>query len=104
VKKGFLLDGITLHACGVSPRHIEFPTSIEAHFAHAGLALRNRAAMAAGKTTDAVVAETFDEGGIGFADALIQNLTQGGHGEPLGAILALAERGGAFGFRYSGKG
>jgi hypothetical protein len=67
--------------------------------------------MAAGIAANAVVAETFDEGGISFADALIQNLTQGGHREPLDSILALGKRRGAlgsrisaFGSRYSVKG
>jgi hypothetical protein len=84
VEEGLLLDGIALHAGGVSPRHVESSSPIKTNFADTGLAVGNWAAVAAGVAADAVVIEIFDEGRIGFSDALIQNFTQGGHRDLLG--------------------
>jgi len=74
MEEGFFLNGIALHPSGVSPGDIEFATAIEADPADAGLAVGNWAAVAAGIAADAIVAERLDEGRIGFADSLVENV------------------------------
>jgi hypothetical protein len=39
--------------------------------------------VSAGEAADAVVAELFVESGIGFANALVEDGAEGGHGGPL---------------------
>jgi hypothetical protein len=39
--------------------------------------------VAAGEAADAVVAEILDQGRVGFADSLVEDVAEGGHGEPL---------------------
>jgi hypothetical protein len=80
VKKGLLLDGIALHAGGVSPRNVQLASAVEADFADSRLALGDWALMAAGEAADAILAEIFDERRIGFAGSLVEDFTQGGHG------------------------
>jgi hypothetical protein len=72
-----------LHAGGVSPGDVKFAAAIESDFTDSGLAFGDRAAVAAGDATDAVVAESLNEAGIGFADSLVENVAQGGHGKNL---------------------
>jgi hypothetical protein len=79
VKKRLLLDGITLGASNVSPGNVEFAAAVEAHFADTGLALGNGAAVSAGKATQATIVQPFDESGIGFANALVEDGAEGGH-------------------------
>jgi hypothetical protein len=67
-----------LHAGGISPRRVERTAAIEANLADTGLAFGNRAAMAAGKTSDAVVFEFLVENWISFANSLIEDVAQGG--------------------------
>jgi len=74
VEEGLLLDGIALHAGGVSPGDVEFAAAIEADFADSGLAVWDRAAVAAGEAADPVVADRLDEGRIGFSDSLVENV------------------------------
>jgi hypothetical protein len=88
VKERLLLDGVALHAGGVSPGDIEFATAIEADFADSGLTVGDRAAVAAGEAAHAIVAERFDEGRIGFADSVVENVAQGGHAKTSPFILA----------------
>jgi hypothetical protein len=106
VKKGLLFDGIALHSGGVSPRHVESAATIEADFADAGLSFGNGTAVAAGKAAHAIIAEILGERGIGFADSLVENVTQGGHRKPLVYILTrrvgMAAEG--FDFELSGCG
>ena len=97
MEEGLLLDRITLHSARVSPRNVEPAATIEANLADSGLSVRNGAAVSAGKTADAVIAEAFDEQWIGFADSLVEDVAQGGHGAS-GNILA-RER--AFSTQYS---
>lgn len=80
VKERLLLDGIALRAGGVSPRNVELASAIEADFADAGLPFGDRTTMSAGETADAVVAESLDERGFGFANTYVENFTEGGHG------------------------
>jgi hypothetical protein len=84
VEEGLLLDGIALHAGGVSPGNVEFAATIEADFADSRLTVGDWTTVAAGKAADAVVAEILDETRIGFADSLVENVAQGGHRGPLG--------------------
>jgi hypothetical protein len=84
VEEGLLLDGIALHAGGVSPGDVEFAAAIEANFADSGLTVGDWTTVAAGEAADAVIAEIFNQARISFADSLVENVAQGGHGEPLG--------------------
>jgi len=84
VEERLLLDGIALHAGRVSPGDVELAAAIEADFADSGLTVGDGTTVAAGEAADAVVAEIFDQARIGFADSLVENVAQGGHGGPLG--------------------
>jgi hypothetical protein len=90
VEEWLFLDGVALHAGGVSPGDEEFSAAIEADFADAGLAFGNGAAVAAGETADAVVVEFFVERRICLADSLVEDVAQGGHGRTSAIILALS--------------
>jgi hypothetical protein len=79
MEERLLLDGIALHSSGVSPRDVEGAAAIEADFAHAGLALGNRAAVAARKTADAVVIKFFVESCVGLANSAVQDVAEGRH-------------------------
>jgi hypothetical protein len=79
VEERLLFDGIALHACGVSPGDVERAAAVVADFAHTGLALGNGAAVAAGKTADALVVEFFVERGVGLANSAVENIAEGGH-------------------------
>jgi hypothetical protein len=83
VEEGLLLDGIALHSGGISPGNEEFSAAIEADFADSGLAFGDGAAMTAGETAYAIILEMLVESRIGFADSLVENVAQGGHGVPL---------------------
>lgn len=80
MEERFLFDGIALHSGGVSPGDVERAAAVEANFADAGLAFGNGAAVATGKTADAIVVKFFVERGVGFADSLVQDIAEGGHG------------------------
>ena len=79
VEEGLFLDGIALHAGGVSPWNEEGAGAIEADFADSGLAVRDGAAVSAGEAADAVVVEFFVKRGGGFADVVVEDLAEGGH-------------------------
>jgi hypothetical protein len=81
VEERLLLDGIALHAAYVSPRDVKCASAIEAHFADAGLAFGNRAAVPAGKAANAIAVERLVE--IAGPNATVKSLTQGGHGRLL---------------------
>src|SRR3974377_1661097 len=83
MEERLLLDGIALHARGVSPRHVELAAAIEAHLAHPCLSLGDRAAMATGETSDAIVAEILHQRGFRFMDSFGEDVAQGGQGVPL---------------------
>jgi hypothetical protein len=68
-----------LHSSGIAPGDVESATAVVANFANAGLAFGNGAAVAAGKTADALVVEFFVERGVRFADSPIQDIAEGGH-------------------------
>ena len=78
VEEGFLLDRIALHASGISPRNIELAGAIKAHLAHTSLAFGNRATMTAGETADAIIPEILNQGWIGFAYSLVEDVAQRG--------------------------
>jgi hypothetical protein len=71
VEEWLLFNGIALHPGGVAPRHVKSAAAVVANFAYAGLAIRNRAAMTAGKTADAIVVQFFVKRRIRFADSLV---------------------------------
>src|SRR5215469_7521490 len=95
MEERLLLDRITLHTGGVSPRDIERAAAVVADFADSGLAVGNGAAMAAREAADSVVVESFVESRFGFADSLVEDVAQGGQNrKPLISILARSERDG----------
>jgi hypothetical protein len=59
---------------------VESAAAVVADFANASLAFRDGAAMAAGKTAEAIVLELLVETRIGFANLLVEDGTKGGHG------------------------
>jgi len=79
VKKRLLLNGIALHAGGVSPWNEEGAAAIEADFADSGLAFGDGAAVSAGEAADTIVVEFFVERGVGLADVVVEDLAEGGH-------------------------
>ena len=88
VEERLLFDGIALHSGGVSPGDVECAAAVEADFADAGLAFGDGAAVAAGKTADAVVVEFFVEGRIGLADSFGRGCRGGWATEiPLGTMV-----------------
>ena len=93
VEEWFLFDWVTLGSGGVSPRDVERAAAIVADFADSGLAFGDGAAMSASEAAHAVVLELLDKRGIGFADLLVENGAEGGHGGSV-SILTLG-RGGA---------
>ena len=80
MEEGLLFDGVTLRAGDVSPGTVERAASVVAYFADSGLAFGDRAGMAAGVAADPLAAQVFDQCGIGFADFLIEDGAEGGHG------------------------
>jgi hypothetical protein len=83
VEEWFFLDGIALGSGGVSPRDEEGAAAVVADFADSGLAVRDGAAMSASEAAYAVVVEFLVESGGSFADSLVENGAEGGHGRPL---------------------
>jgi len=79
VEERLFFDGIALHAGGVSPGDIEGAAPVVANFAHPGLALGNRTAVAAGKTADALVIEFFVERRVRLANSAVEDIAEGGH-------------------------
>lgn len=61
VEERLLLNGIALHASGVSPGDVERTAAIEADFADSGLTFGNGTTMSAGKTADSIVVELLVE-------------------------------------------
>ena len=89
VEERFLFDGIALHAGGVSPGNIQCAAAVEADFADAGLTIGDGAAVAAREAANAVAAEMLVKFGIGFTDALIHDVAQGGHGDLLAPFYGM---------------
>jgi hypothetical protein len=83
VEEGLFFHGIALRAGDVAEGRIEFSAAIEADFADTGLAFGNGAAVAAGEAAEAEVIEGLAEGGVGFADFLVEDGAEVGHGGPL---------------------
>jgi hypothetical protein len=81
VEEWFLFDGVALGAGGVSPGCVEGAAAVVADFANSRLAFGDGAAVSAGITADAVVGELFVEMGIGFADLMVEDGAEGGHGD-----------------------
>jgi hypothetical protein len=79
VEERFLFDWVALGAGGVSPGDVECAAAVVSDFADAGLAFGDGAAMSAGETAHSVVGELLVEGGIGFADLLVEKGAEGGH-------------------------
>ena len=55
VEKGLLFDGIALHSGNITPGNVESATAVESNFAHTGLAIGNRAAVAAGVAAHPII-------------------------------------------------
>jgi aspartate oxidase len=83
VKEWLFLDRVALGSSGVSPGDEQSAAAVVADFAHAGLAFGDGAAMSASEAPHAVIVEFLVKTGIGFADSLVENTAEGGHGRPL---------------------
>ena len=81
VEEWFLFDWVALGSGGVSPGDVERAAAVVADFADSGLAFGDGAAMSASEAAHAIVVELLEERGIGFADLLVENGAEGGHGE-----------------------
>ena len=81
VEERFLFDRVALGSGGVSPGYIERAAAVVADFADSGLAFGDGTTMSAGEAAHAIVFELLVERGIGFADLLVENSAEGGHGE-----------------------
>src|SRR5580658_7602438 len=88
VEERFLFDWVALGSGGVSPGDVERAAAVVADFADSGLAFGDGTAMSASETADAVIVELLDECGIGFADLLVEEGAEGGHGSS-GCTLTL---------------
>jgi len=77
VEEGLFLDGIALYTANIAPRHIQRTAAVVAHLADAGLAVGDRATMAAGITADTVAVELFVQ--LSFADVLVNDVAEGRH-------------------------
>ncbi len=80
VEEWFLFDWIALGSGGVSPGDVERAAAVVADFADSGLAFGDGTAMSASEAAHAIVVELLEERGIGFADLLVENGAEGGHG------------------------
>lgn len=69
-----------------TPRDVQLAGSVVADFANASLAFWNRTAVAAGKASQSVVVEPFDELGISLVNVGIEDCAEGGHGEALSSF------------------
>jgi hypothetical protein len=69
-----------LRTSRITPRDIKRPAAVVADFAHSGLAVWDGTAMSARETANPVVLEPLVKTGISFADSLVENGSEGGHG------------------------
>ncbi len=80
MEERLFLDGIALHSADITPGHIECAALVVPHLADAGLTIGNGAAVTAGVAAHAVAIELLVE--ITLADVLVNDVAEGGHGEP----------------------
>jgi hypothetical protein len=104
VEEGLLLDGIALRSSDVSPGHVELAAAVVTDFAHTGLAVGDRTTMSAGEAAHAVLVEPLVKMRIGFADSIIENTAEGGHGFLLSILTPVRDEASAFGLRGKGVG
>src|SRR5213075_966598 len=79
VEEWLLLDRIALNSPNVAPGNVELSAAVEAHFADAGLAIGNRAAVSTGKAAQPIVIEFFNQAGISLANVIVQNFAEVSH-------------------------
>ncbi len=84
VEERLFFDGIALHAGGVSPGDVEFAAAIEADFADSWLAFGNGQQWPQEKQRTRLLPRFSYKGRICFADSLVEDVAEGGHGKPLG--------------------
>src|SRR6185437_15821194 len=77
VEERFLFDGIALHSAHVAPGDMEHAALVVAHFANAGLTVRNGTAVTTGVAAHPVAIQLLVQ--IAFTDILIDDVAQGGH-------------------------
>lgn len=69
----FFLNRIALHSAHVAPWSVELSTAIEAHLAHADLAIRYWATMAARYAADKSLVHFFAQ--VAFPNGFLQDVT-----------------------------
>jgi hypothetical protein len=77
MEEWFFLYGVALNTPHVTPRNVEFASSIESNLANPGPAFRDRAAMAARETADSPIVELLVK--LAFANIVIKNVSHGSH-------------------------
>jgi hypothetical protein len=77
VKERLFLDRIALHPANVTPGNVEFSALVVANLAHAGLALKNGAAMSASETANAIAFNRLVK--LAFADVLVEDVPERRH-------------------------
>src|SRR4051812_15986760 len=92
MEEGLLLDGIALDSAHITPGNIQLAAAVVADLADAGLALGNRAGMAAGVAAQAIAIERLDQLGRSLVDVRVQDVFEGGHLERDSTAVRCSER------------
>src|ERR1700722_7262066 len=79
MEERLFFDRIALRASNVSPRNVKLAAAVETDLADPGLSLGNRTTMPAGKTTQAIVLQCFDQPRVSLTNVAVENGPQGGH-------------------------
>ena len=79
MEEWFFLYGVALNAPHVTPRNVEFASSIESNLANPGPALRDRAAMAAREAADSPIVKLLVK--LAFANIVIKDVSHRSHGQ-----------------------
>src|SRR5690242_732212 len=74
VVERLLLNGIALHSAHIAPRNVELSAAVEAHLAHADLAVRYGAAMAARHAADKSLFHLLAK--VAFPNGFLQDVGQ----------------------------
>jgi len=85
VEERFLLDRVALHSANVSPGDIQSSATVVTNLTNSRLTVWNRAAVAAGVTTDPISVELFVE--LALTYVFVNNVTEGRHEKPFLSIF-----------------
>jgi hypothetical protein len=77
MEERLLLNGIALNSANVSPGNVERAAAVVANLADSGLAVGNRTAMSARKTTHTITVKPLVK--ISFTNMFINDIAKRGH-------------------------